>query len=265
MTSTPREGRPWNWWQLVFFLLVVVTPLMFSAALATPVQPDGESEAEKDADPILQYLKRYISKMGYIFGEDTSANLLPFSTSTLDDGEEDTDLAPERAEMTRHREDEEFAPIERIFWGEREDETKTSTTPKSPSSDGNDKPKQLDPWSLVWYIGSFGGLVAFFLAVSCSECCCHKPAGSQAAGAAGGAGAGLDEPPRLPAVAEGPPPPPYSMFAPPPYDSLCYGVTDEKDKLEVFVVPVPVHSAGVSPQSAYTHTHSYSQSHSQPP
>ncbi|XP_047116738.1 uncharacterized protein LOC124797386 isoform X2 [Schistocerca piceifrons] len=202
MTSTPREGRPWNWWQLVFFLLVVVTPLMFSAALATPVQPD---------------------------------------------------------------EDEEFAPIERIFWGEREDETKTSTTPKSPSSDGNDKPKQLDPWSLVWYIGSFGGLVAFFLAVSCSECCCHKPAGSQAAGAAGGAGAGLDEPPRLPAVAEGPPPPPYSMFAPPPYDSLCYGVTDEKDKLEVFVVPVPVHSAGVSPQSAYTHTHSYSQSHSQPP
>ncbi|XP_049779309.1 uncharacterized protein LOC126176197 isoform X2 [Schistocerca cancellata] len=200
MTSTPREGRPWSWRQLVFFLLVVVTPLMFSAALATPVQPD---------------------------------------------------------------EDEEFAPIERIFWGEREDETKTSTTPKSPSSDGNDKPKQLDPWSLVWYIGSFGGLVAFFLAVSCSECCCHKPAGSQAAGAAGGAGAGLDEPPRLPAVAEGPPPPPYSMFAPPPYDSLCYGVTDEKDKLEVFVVPVPVHSAGVSPQSA--HTHSYSQSHSQPP
>ncbi|XP_049816914.1 uncharacterized protein LOC126263948 isoform X2 [Schistocerca nitens] len=200
MTSTPREGRPWSWRQLVFFLLVVVTPLMFSAALATPVQPD---------------------------------------------------------------EDEEFAPIERIFWGEREDETKTSTTPKSPSSDGNDKPKQLDPWSLVWYIGSFGGLVAFFLAVSCSECCCHKPGGSQAAGAAGGAGAGLDEPPRLPAVAEGPPPPPYSMFAPPPYDSLCYGVTDEKDKLEVFVVPVPVHSAGVSPQSA--HTLSYSQSHSQPP
>ncbi|XP_049858460.1 uncharacterized protein LOC126350275 isoform X2 [Schistocerca gregaria] len=200
MTSTPREGRPWSWRQLLLFLLVVVTPLMFSAALATPVQPD---------------------------------------------------------------EDEEFAPIERIFWGEREDEKKTSTTPKSPSSDGNDKPKQLDPWSLVWYIGSFGGLVAFFLAVSCSECCCHKPAGSQAAGAAGGAGAGLDEPPRLPAVAEGPPPPPYSMFAPPPYDSLCYGVTDEKDKLEVFVVPVPVHSAGVSPQSA--HTHSYSQSHSQPP
>nr|CAD7264961.1 unnamed protein product [Timema shepardi] len=100
-----------------------------------------------------------------------------------------------------------------------------------PSGDvGSIDTSKLDPWSLVWYIGSFGGLVTFFLVVSCSECCCKR---RQAAAASTAAQEAAEF-----RVIEDPPPPPYEMFAPPPYDSLFYG--EKKDRLEIFVVPVHV-------------------------
>lgn len=99
----------------------------------------------------------------------------------------------------------------------------------------------LDPWSIVWYIGSFGGLVAFFLVVSCSEWCCRRgarPIGitySQS-GESSSTSAGTQDTP----------PPPYHLFAPPPYDSIYYGdVTDKNSakKMDIFVIAVPVHGA----------------------
>lgn len=98
----------------------------------------------------------------------------------------------------------------------------------------------LDPWSIVWYIGSFGGLVAFFLIVSCSEWCCRRNArpmsvpyiqrGEVISGAQG--------------VAETPPPP-YHLFAPPPYDSINYADLSDKasgEKLDIYVISVPIHN-----------------------
>ncbi|GLV44500.1 hypothetical protein CBL_10305 [Carabus blaptoides fortunei] len=99
----------------------------------------------------------------------------------------------------------------------------------------------FDPWSIVWYIGSFGGLIAFFLVVSCSEWCCMRNRAAraqqrqaqQAAGCPGGAA-------RVRATARSAsaetPPPAYHLFAPPPYDSITY--SEKSEKFDVFVVPV---------------------------
>ncbi|XP_015434290.1 PREDICTED: uncharacterized protein LOC107190077 isoform X1 [Dufourea novaeangliae] len=109
------------------------------------------------------------------------------------------------------------------------------------SVDG-DGQNPLDPWSIVWYIGSFGGLVAFFLIVSCSEWCCRRggrpltvPYAQRADVINGGSGQVVTETP----------PPPYHLFAPPPYDSVNYGEYVENktngEKLDIFVISVPVH------------------------
>lgn len=100
----------------------------------------------------------------------------------------------------------------------------------------------LDPWSIVWYIGSFGGLVAFFLIVSCSEWCCRRgarPANTSYSGQRSGetvnTGHGVTETP----------PPPYHLFAPPPYDSVNYGQLVDKasgEKMNIYVISVPVQS-----------------------
>ncbi|KAG7196677.1 hypothetical protein KM043_016009 [Ampulex compressa] len=103
----------------------------------------------------------------------------------------------------------------------------------------NDIQNPLDPWSIVWYIGSFGGLVAFFLIVSCSEWCCRRsgrPLAVPYAQRADVIGNGQ--------VVTETPPPPYHLFAPPPYDSVNYGDIVDKtsgEKLDIYVISVPIH------------------------
>ncbi|XP_034950217.1 uncharacterized protein [Chelonus insularis] len=103
-----------------------------------------------------------------------------------------------------------------------------------------EKHSPLDPWSIVWYIGSFGGLVAFFLIVSCSEWCCRRsarplntPYGTQRHGETVNSSRGVTETP----------PPPYHLFAPPPYDSVNYGDLIDKtsgEKMNIYVISVPL-------------------------
>lgn len=96
----------------------------------------------------------------------------------------------------------------------------------------------LDPWSIVWYIGSFGGLVAFFLIVSCSEWCCRRGSRSLSVPYAQRA-----ETINTPGVTETPPPP-YHLFAPPSYDSVNYGKIVDKttgEKVDIYVISVPIH------------------------
>ncbi|XP_015586294.1 uncharacterized protein LOC107263509 isoform X2 [Cephus cinctus] len=101
----------------------------------------------------------------------------------------------------------------------------------------------LDPWSVVWYIGSFGGLVTFFLVVSCSEWCCRR-------GTSRTLSPGRHTEPMMgtctsattTAGVSDTPPPPYHLFAPPAYDSIDYSEVADKhhiEKLNVFVISVP--------------------------
>lgn len=88
----------------------------------------------------------------------------------------------------------------------------------------------MDSWSVVWYIASFSGLIAFFLVVSCSEWCCRK----------GSSPSPAYPPPNVPpspTPSSMTPPPDYELFAPPSYD-LVQADTEKKDFFEVYVVPV---------------------------
>ncbi|XP_060528392.1 uncharacterized protein LOC132703260 [Cylas formicarius] len=92
----------------------------------------------------------------------------------------------------------------------------------------------LDTWSVIWYIASFGGLIVFFLIVSCSEWCCRRNARRNFTRNSNVQSVNV-------AVPETPPPS-YDQFAPPDYESLVYGRNGrngtEKSKYDVFVVPV---------------------------
>lgn len=114
--------------------------------------------------------------------------------------------------------------------GEKERDTEESVN--------NELQNPLDPWSIVWYIGSFGGLVAFFLIVSCSEWCCRRGGRPLAVPYAQ-----RPETINTTGVTETPPPP-YHLFAPPSYDSVNYGEIVDKtsgEKLDIYVISVPVH------------------------
>ncbi|XP_076755123.1 uncharacterized protein LOC143425925 isoform X2 [Xylocopa sonorina] len=109
---------------------------------------------------------------------------------------------------------------------------------KDDSDDDEDDQNPLDPWSIVWYIGSFGGLVAFFLIVSCSEWCCRR----------GGRPLTTPYAQRTEVMNNGQmmtetPPPPYHLFAPPPYDSVNYEIMDKTsgEKVDIYVISVPIH------------------------
>ncbi|KAL6260441.1 hypothetical protein P5V15_007967 [Pogonomyrmex californicus] len=101
----------------------------------------------------------------------------------------------------------------------------------------SDLQNPLDPWSIVWYIGSFGGLVAFFLIVSCSEWCCRRGGRPLTVPYAQRA-----ETINTTGVTETPPPP-YHLFAPPSYDSVNYSEIDKAsgEKLDIYVISVPIH------------------------
>lgn len=93
-----------------------------------------------------------------------------------------------------------------------------------------DEEPPLDSWSVVWYIASFGGLIAFFLIISCSEWCCRKSSRSSSAYPRSSISP-------VPSIVPETPPPSYDHFAPPSYDSLT-GRSHEKGEFDVYVVPV---------------------------
>ncbi|XP_032666905.1 uncharacterized protein LOC116842195 isoform X2 [Odontomachus brunneus] len=126
---------------------------------------------------------------------------------------------------------------ETVYVIEYNEEERENNMQKERTKDVKSDPQNpLDPWSIVWYIGSFGGLVAFFLIVSCSEWCCRRAARPLAMPYA--------QPTEVISsrgVAETPPPP-YHLFAPPPYDSVNYGEIVDKtsgEKLDIYVISVP--------------------------
>jgi hypothetical protein len=98
----------------------------------------------------------------------------------------------------------------------------------------NNDSTPLDSWSVVWYVASFGGLIIFFLIVSCSEWCCRRAIrNSQNCNRSAPA-------PATPTVPDTPPPS-YDQFAPPSYESICLGRHErgeEKSKYDIYVVPV---------------------------
>ncbi|XP_018361768.1 PREDICTED: uncharacterized protein LOC108760364 isoform X2 [Trachymyrmex cornetzi] len=121
------------------------------------------------------------------------------------------------------------------FGGKEENTEKERDTEESVNGDMQNP---LDPWSIVWYIGSFGGLVAFFLIVSCSEWCCRRGGRPLTVPYAQRA-----ETLNTTGVTETPPPP-YHLFAPPSYDSVNYNEIVDKtsgEKLDIYVISVPIH------------------------
>ncbi|XP_053987591.1 uncharacterized protein LOC128891934 isoform X2 [Hylaeus anthracinus] len=142
-------------------------------------------------------------------------------------------------ESTNDDRDEQAVYVIEFESESNEKEESQQSKGKDVDSDDGDGHNPLDPWSIVWYIGSFGGLVAFFLIVSCSEWCCRR------------GGRSLTVPyAQRPEVMNGgqvvteTPPPPYHLFAPPPYDSVNYGEIIDKtsgEKVDIYVISVPIH------------------------
>ncbi|XP_021914765.1 uncharacterized protein LOC110827422 [Zootermopsis nevadensis] len=119
---------------------------------------------------------------------------------------------------------------------DREDAEQTNTT----SVPGSENKREVDPRSLVWYMASFGGLVTFFLVVSCSECCCSKR--TQRTPNSTSSARPAEPPAEVTQWLNETPPPPYHLFAPPSYETLFYeSVGETKNKCEVYVVPIHSH------------------------
>lgn len=102
----------------------------------------------------------------------------------------------------------------------------------------------MDTWSVIWYIASFGGLILFFLIVSCSEWCCRRNARrncQRTNSSQDPSQAVLDTPP-----------PSYDQFAPPAYEDLWVrnsrGPRGEKSEYDIYVVPV--HALGTIMEEA---------------
>lgn len=96
----------------------------------------------------------------------------------------------------------------------------------------------VDMWSVMWYLGAFGGLVTFFLIVTCSEWCFGNHMYTRH---------GINElyinayqtnftQQRVSDT----PPPPYELFAPPSYTDLFGKVQEPKKKntFNIFIIPI---------------------------
>lgn len=95
-----------------------------------------------------------------------------------------------------------------------------------------------DPWSVIWYLGAFSGLITFFLVVTCSEWCCGNHLYTRHYGAnhiyANSFTHTSYRPPETP-------PPPYHLFAPPSYnDSIknCQEKPKSTKKSNIFIIPI---------------------------
>ncbi|XP_066252987.1 uncharacterized protein [Euwallacea similis] len=92
----------------------------------------------------------------------------------------------------------------------------------------------LDTWSIIWYVASFGGLILFFLIVSCSEWCCRRNARRRCQR--------NNDNQTVPQIMSETPPPSYDLFAPPAYEDLwgtsSRGRSGEKREFDIYVVPV---------------------------
>lgn len=104
--------------------------------------------------------------------------------------------------------------------------------------------QSLDTWSVIWYIASFGGLILFFLIVSCSEWCCRRNARRNCQRTT------TSQNPTQ--VVLDTPPPSYDQFAPPAYEDLWVGSSrgsrGEKSEYDIYVVPV--HALGTIMEEA---------------
>uniref|UniRef100_A0A224XTP7 Uncharacterized protein n=1 Tax=Panstrongylus lignarius TaxID=156445 RepID=A0A224XTP7_9HEMI len=116
----------------------------------------------------------------------------------------------------------------------------TESTPASPTRSATtttDAPSggtvtDPDPLSVVWYLGAFGGLIAFFLVVTFSEWCCASKHLYRRHALAAPYLTGYSTESRAPDT----PPPPYHLFAPPPYaEATC---CDKTAQTPIFIIPV---------------------------
>lgn len=87
----------------------------------------------------------------------------------------------------------------------------------------------FDPWSIIWYIGAFGGLIAFFLVVSCSEWCCGSRRSDRPGVGERNPNLNVSRCQQQQQVA-GTPPPSYHLFAPPSYDTCSLDSQEKTDK-----------------------------------
>lgn len=97
-------------------------------------------------------------------------------------------------------------------------------------------------WSVIWYLGAFGGLVTFFVVVTCSEWCFGnhmytRHGTNEIYVNAFQASSFQESHQRAPET----PPPPYHLFAPPSYSDLFGSVKGGKrkiSKINIFIIPV---------------------------
>ncbi|XP_018329473.1 uncharacterized protein LOC108739881, partial [Agrilus planipennis] len=91
--------------------------------------------------------------------------------------------------------------------------------------------RSFNAWSILWYVGSFVGLIAFFFIISFSEWCCKRRLWNRR-----NTRNAITTP--SPNGTNDPAPPAYDLFAPPSYDSIYKDGTDEKPQFDVYVVPI---------------------------
>ncbi|KAK9504419.1 hypothetical protein O3M35_010754 [Rhynocoris fuscipes] len=113
--------------------------------------------------------------------------------------------------------------------------TENSSSPSrtvAPTDGPTESVTDPDPLSVVWYLGAFGGLIAFFLVVTFSEWCCASKHLYRRHALNAPYISGYSSESRAPET----PPPPYHLFAPPPYsEATCY---EKSVQAPIFIIPV---------------------------
>ncbi|KAK0174461.1 hypothetical protein PV327_010228 [Microctonus hyperodae] len=224
-----------------------------------PDEPEFDILFQKKVDELKMMISKIKSEINMnkhdtetnvdFFGRDsvdrsslTNFDVFDFDKKTFEPTIDNSELFKrnEQPELTDNKEIND--DTRKTFFGfdsdanEKEHDTEKN---ENDNDSGTDNQSPLDPWSIVWYIGSFGGLVAFFLIVSCSEWCCRRsarpstPYNPQRSVETTNTPRGVTETP----------PPPYHLFAPPSYDSVNYIDLVDKtsgEKMDIFVISVPV-------------------------
>lgn len=106
--------------------------------------------------------------------------------------------------------------------------------------EGSETREVVDMWSVMWYLGAFGGLVTFFIIVICSEWCFGNHMYTRHGINELYVNAYQSNFHETQQRVSDTPPPPYDLFAPPSYSDL-FGKTQDpkkKSKINVFIIPV---------------------------